>query len=300
MDFRHRHSKKSHDHESLEERGIRSELSDIDLKRLSEFIYTYSGIKMPPAKKALLEGRLKKRIKQLRIKTYKDYCDYVFSDQGMKNEVIHMVDSITTNKTDFFREPRHFEFITKIILPDLLKHSENKEINLKIWSAACSSGEEAYSLAMLLSNFAEKRTGLNYSILASDISTNVLFKALMGIYDTERTTPIPVIFRKKYLMRSKDPLKKQVRIIPALRERILFKRINLMDENLPVVKDLDMIFCRNAIIYFDRITQEKVINNLCRHLKPGGHLFLGHSETLGGMRAPLENVGNTIYRKYEV
>lgn len=297
MNYRDKDSGGDETAELLEKKGIRTTLSDSDLKRLSEFIYTYSGIKMSPEKKSLLEGRLKKRIRHLKIKSYSDYCDYVFSNEGMKNEIIHMVDSITTNKTDFFREPKHFEYITKILLPEMIKNNSSQDLNLKIWCAACSSGEEPYTLAMVLSSFAEKRQGLDYAILASDISTNVLYKAIMGIYEEDRISPIPIFYKKKYLMRSKDSQKKQVRIIPELREKILFKRINLMEQSLPVIKTMDIIFCRNAIIYFDRKTQERVINNLCNHLRPGGYLFMGHSETLNGMRAPLENVGHTIYRK---
>ena len=273
-------------------------MSQDTFSRFSSFIYNELGIKMPKAKKTMLQSRLLKRLRVLGIKNYEEYFDYVFSPQGMSQELVNMIDVITTNKTDFFREPKHFEYLMQTALPELIRtRGTGIRQKAKLWSAGCSTGEEPYTLAMVLSEFGEIYTGYQFSILATDISTRVLETAKLAIYDNERVEPISHAFRKKYLLRSKDKQKKRVRVAPELRSMVRFQRLNFMDSDLGLRDTLDIIFCRNVIIYFDRPTQEKVLNRLCRHLRPGGYMFMGHSETLNGLKVPLIQAAATIYRK---
>ncbi len=270
-----------------------AKLSDAEFEKLSNFIYTRYGIKMPPVKKIMLQSRLQKRLKALKIYSFKDYVNYVFSKEGSE-EVIHMMDVVSTNKTDFFREPTHFDFLKQTALPEL--YNQNIR-NLKVWSAGCSSGQEVYTLAIVLSEFAEKNQGFDFSILGTDISTQMLKKAYNAIYPEHEVAMIPLEIKRKYMLKSKDPQKKLIRINKKLRQKTKYMRLNFMDENYPVTEKYDIIFCRNVLIYFDRETQEKVINKLCRHLKPDGYFFLGHSETITNIDVPLKQIKPTIFKR---
>jgi len=273
-------------------------MSDKDFVRLSEFILDSCGIKLPPAKKTMLEGRLRKRLRALGIESFERYCEFLFSLKGSQSEYIHMIDAITTNKTDFFREPDHFDYLSDRILPELVSlYGIGSRKRLNVWSAACSTGEEPYTLAMVLSEFAEKCPAFNFSILATDISTAVLKKAKSGIYEHDRVLPIPMMLRKKYLLKSKEKAKGLVRIAPQLRNSVRFGRLNFLEEKYGIDEPMAIVFCRNALIYFDRPTQEKLVNRLSQHLMPGGYLFVGHSESLHNMDLPLVQTSTTIYRK---
>lgn len=274
--------------------GTMPELKDAEFRRLSKFIQTNYGIKMPLTKRIVLQGRLQKRLKALAMHDFKTYTDYVFSPEG-KEEIIHMIDVVSTNKTDFFREPSHFVYLANHILPELARESKFRKIN--VWSAGCSSGEEPYTLAMVMSEFCEKNYGMDYSILASDISTIMLQQGADAVYREDHAIPVPVFMRSKYFLRSKDQTVSTVRIVKPLRDRVQFRRINFMDTSYATNFDFDIIFCRNALIYFERQVQESIINKLCQHLKPGGYFILGHSETITNMNVPLVSVGSTIYRK---
>jgi chemotaxis protein methyltransferase CheR len=266
--------------------------------RLSEFIYNESGIKMPLSKKTMLEARLLKRLRSIGLKTFDEYCSYLFNPHQIDDELVHMLDVVSTNKTDFFREPQHFEYLVDQTIPCLLQSSgAGLRRPLMVWSAACSSGEEPYTLAMVFEEIARKIKGFQYLILGTDISTRVLETARKGIYPEDRIIPVPMELRQKYLMRSKDKSRNAVRIVPELRARVKFRRLNFMEEDFGMREKMDIIFCRNVLIYFDRETQEKVINRLCNHLVAGGYLFTGHSETLSGMALPLATVANTVSRR---
>lgn len=269
-------------------------LTEKDFKRLSEFIYGNYGIKMPREKKTMLEGRLAKRLRANNIPSFSEYCDFVFSEQGMDQEIIHMINVVSTNKTDFFREAAHFEFLYDNILPEF--SAEGRDIN--IWSSACSSGEESYTTAMVISEYNRvAQAPVPFHIFGTDISSDILYKALLGVYKEERIANIPTTYKKRYFMANKDPQKKLVRVIPELRKTCSFLRMNLMDPAYPIQEQFDVIFCRNVLIYFDRPTQEAVINKLCDHLTPGGYFFLGHSESAMGMDVPLEGIKPSIFRK---
>jgi chemotaxis protein methyltransferase CheR len=271
-------------------------LSNEDFKRLSNFIFKEYGIKMPEVKRTMLQSRLHKRLRELNMTNYKDYVDFVFSKEGQGNEVIHMIDVVSTNKTDFFREPVHFDFLHSTVLPELLS-SERPNRFIKVWSAGCSSGEEPYTLAISLSEYMHEHPGFDYSIFATDISSRILKNAVDAIYKENRIEMLPIQLKKRYLLKSKDRSNPTVRIIPDLRRRVTFQRLNFMDTHYNVPENMDIIFCRNVLIYFDRETQEKVINKLCTKLKPDGFFFLGHSESITNFDVPLKQLKPTIFRK---
>jgi len=271
-----------------------AKLSKRDFDRLSDFIYNNYGIKMPPAKHIMLQSRLQKRLKALEIQSFDEYVNYVFSKKGI-DEIVHMIDVVSTNKTDFFREPQHFEFLRDTVLHEAYNHF--KQRFFKIWSAGCSSGEEVYTLSMILAEFMAKNPGIDYSIFGTDISTQVLQKAITAIYSIDKVSVVPLELKRKYLLKSKASDEKTIRIVPSLRSKTNFQRINFMDNAYGVNENFDIIFCRNVLIYFDRQTQEKVINRLSRHLKQGGYFFLGHSESITGLEVPLKQVKPTIFRK---
>jgi chemotaxis protein methyltransferase CheR len=273
-------------------------MSSSEFRLLSDFVFDTCGIKMPPAKKGLLEGRLQKRLRSLGIGSYGEYCDYLFNSPEREREYPHMIDCVTTNKTDFFREPVHFHFLTDTLLPEFVRAAEAVgEKKITIWSAGCSSGEEPYTLAMVLGDFASGVPGFRFSILATDISNKVLEKARLAIYGEELAACIPLAMKQKYILRCKNRQKKLVRIAPAVRTHVQFQRMNLMDDKLMPQESIDVIFCRNVIIYFTRETQCDLIMRLSGYLKKGGYLFLGHSETIQGFNLPLTRVTSTIYRK---
>ncbi len=271
------------------------QLNEREYSKLSQFIYTNYGIKLPPAKKILVEGRLQKRLAATNKKSFSEYLSYVFSKGGAQ-EIIHMVDQISTNKTDFFREARHFEYLDQVILPEHMKTSKGKPLN--IWCSAASSGEEIYTIAMVLEEF--NRIGihtLGYSILGTDISVEILKKAINAVYTIDRVSNIPLHLKKRYFLKSKNQDKPEVRIVSQLRNKTQFQRLNLMDANYSVPPELDIIFCRNVLIYFDKKTQEEVVRKQCTKLKIGGYFFLGHSESILGLDLPLKQIKPTIYVK---
>ncbi len=267
-------------------------MSAPDFSRLSTFIYNHCGIKLPPSKKTMLEGRLHKRLRALQMNSYKAYCDYVFSAEGQRHELFHMIDVVTTNKTDFFREAVHFEYLSNNVLPNA-----RRDQLFKVWSAACSTGEEPYTLAMVLNEYTEKDPGFQYSIHATDISIRALDAATTAVYATEKVAPIPTILKQKYLLKSKDANQKTVRIVPELRNKVRFERLNFIDGDFSGISVVHVIFCRNVLIYFDRSTQEKVLRRLCSKLELGGILCLGHSESIANMNLPLLQIQPTIFKK---
>jgi chemotaxis protein methyltransferase CheR len=272
-------------------------MSEGDFSRLSQFIYKVCGIKITPAKKVMIESRLSKRLRELKIQNFRDYCDYLFSDRGMEKELVTMIDIVTTNKTDFFRESSHFDFLSDKAVPELVRqHDAGIRRKLRVWSAGCSSGEEPYTLSMVLSELRNRYRGFDFEILATDISTRVLQKAALGIYEEDKVVPVPIEMKRKYLLRGKGSHQGSVRIVPELRATIRFGRLNFMDSEFGIKDRMDIIFCRNVIIYFDRATQERLLKRFCEQLVPGGYIFMGHSETLNGMDLPLSLVAPTTYR----
>lgn len=267
-------------------------MTDRELKQFSEFIYSELGIKITPTKKTMLQARLQRRLRTLNLKSYADYLDYLQSLKGLEVELPQMVDAVTTNTTSFFREPKHFEFLARNILPTWQKKYGHRTFS--VWNAGCSSGEEPYTTAMVLMDHHERISPLKFSIVATDISTDILHKAARAVYEEEKIATIPVEFRRKYLLRSKDKAKRLVRIVPELREKVSFRRLNFMD-NFQFREKMDLIFCRNVMIYFDKKTQHELVGKFCNHLEPGGHLFIGHSESLSGTGLPLRQLAPATY-----
>ena len=272
------------------------QLSNADFQRLSEFIYDELGIKISASKRTMLTGRLTRRLRALKIATINEYCDFLFTIEGKQLEHIHLFDAITTNKTDFFREDNHFDLLAGKLLPQWQEGlHENRKF--RIWSAGCSSGEEPYTMAMVLDDYARKsqRQSFDFDIIATDISTRVLEHARKAVYHSDRVEPVPAMFRTKYLLRNKDTSNPLVRIVPTLRKKVRFGRVNFMDTSFNMPHKMDVVFCRNVIIYFDKKTQEQLMRKFCQNLHPGGHLFLGHSESIHGFDVPLVQIAPTVY-----
>ena len=270
-------------------------LSTAKFNKLCRLVYDECGITLGAEKKTMVELRIKRRIQSLQLTSYDEYCDLVAEPEN-DDELVHLIDAITTNKTDFFRESGHFEYLVSRALPDLIGRYGLSHKFL-VWSAGCSTGEEPYTLAMVLSEFAAAHPNFRFSILATDICTEVLEKARLGIYKSEVATPVPKALLRKYFMRSRDPKAGLLRVVPELRELVEFRHLNFMDVDFGLVDAPEIIFCRNVIIYFDRPTQTQVLKKLTSHLAPEGYFFTGHSESLQGMNLPLVSAGLAVYRK---
>jgi len=275
---------------------FKAQLTQEEFEKLSRFIYRESGIKMPPVKRVMLQSRLQKRLRHLNMTNFKEYIDYVFSKEGLNGEIIHMLDVVSTNKTDFFREPVHFDYLFNTVLPDFVEQRSSSK-TIKIWSAGCSSGEEPYTISIVLADFAEKHPGFDFSIIGTDISTQILQKAVDAVYKEERVAIIPIDTKKKHFLKSKDRVSPTVKVAQHLRKKVRFGRLNFMDATYDLNEMFDVVFCRNVLIYFDRETQEKVIQKLCMKLKSGGYFFLGHSESIMNMDVPLKQVKPTIFKR---
>jgi len=280
------------DNTRLFEQAYRAVLTDEDFKRLAAIIERESGIKMPPEKKVMLQNRLKKRLYQLDMKDFKPYADYVSHPEKGKHEILYLLNFISTNKTDFFREPQHFSYLEKEILPVLLK----RKPFLKSWSAGCASGEEVYSLAILLQE-ARGEYNFDFSILGTDISDPVLRKAAKAVYHENDITEIPLNLRKKYFLRNKNPQKPLVRVIPEIRKKTSFQYLNFMTERYDLSQAFDIVFFRNVLIYFHKEVQYKVLTKILDNLETGGYLFIGHAENMLGFKLPMKKVGPNIFQK---
>jgi chemotaxis protein methyltransferase CheR len=264
-------------------------LSPESFARFARFITGELGIKMPETKITMVQSRLLRRVRELGFDSVERYSEYFFQSAEGAEERTHLINAITTNKTDFFREPLHFDYLVETVLP---RHRGGR---FKVWSAGCSSGEEPYTLAMVLSQYARQNREFDFSILGTDVSTRVLEKAQAAIYDEALVAPVPMAWRRQYLLRGKS--NGLVRVVPDLRRKVSFHWLNFMDADYPIRDVFDAVFFRNVMIYFDRATQEAVINKLCRHLAPGGYLFVGHSESLTGMDIPVVPVYGATFRK---
>lgn len=274
------------------------EFTDRDFHKLSRFIYHEFGIQLPDKKKFLLKSRLVKRLKALKMKKYSDYVNFVLkAGQASSEEVIEMIDVVSTNKTDFFRESAHFDFLIDKVNPDFIGRGIK---NLKVWSAGCSSGEEVYTICMVLEDECRLNRIRDYVVYGSDISTSILQKAVKAIYPFSNAEHIPGRYRKRYLLKSKGEGKQKIRVAKELRDKTRFMWLNLADDYYNLAKDFDIVFCRNTLIYFDKAVQYKVVTNLLDHLKPGGYLFIGHSESLLNHHfTNIKQVKPTIYKKIQ-
>jgi len=276
--------------------AYRAQLSAYEFKRISRFIESNYGIKLPDHKRIMVQGRLHKRLIALNLNTFKQYVGYLFSPEGSEKEIPQMVDLISTNKTDFFRESPHFKVLTEVVLEEYI--NTNSFSTFKVWSAGCSSGEEVYTIGMVINEFFEDHKGYRYKILGSDISYKMLKKAAEAIYDEKDVAIIPLYLKRKYLLKHKDKSIKKVRISPELRSKVHYIRLNFMDERYDDIKQMyDVAFCRNVLIYFERDVQLQVIRKILAKIKPGGYLFLGHSESINDMDLPVTKISPTVFKK---
>ncbi len=262
-------------------------LQDKEFALFRDLIYRIAGINMSPAKKPLVASRLSKRLKHYGLSSYGEYFAMVTEVNG-KKELQMAVDLLTTNETHFFREPKHFDYLQRYVLPE---RKTGKP--LRIWSAACSSGEEPYSIAMLL----HKVLGdTSWEIVASDLSLRVLEKARTGLYSMERMPEIPRDYLSNYCLKGTGTQEGTLLIERKLRERVQFMQHNLT-EAPPKLGEFDVIFLRNVMIYFDQDTKRQVVSRLLSLLRPGGHFLVGHSETLNGINEEVRLVQPAVYRK---
>ena len=281
----------------MEQLQTQRPLTDREFSLFQRLIHRETGIFLPEVKKALVVSRLSRRLRTLGLTSFGAYFDVVEQDRDGEKTV--MLDNICTNETRFFREPRQFEFLENEVLPAWKARGEAGQMpkRIRVWSAACSTGEEPYSLAMLLRTHFPAESGWNIEILASDLSTKVLATARDGVWPIQRMAEIPPAYLRAYMLRGVRSEEGKIRAQPNIRSLIEFRRINLNEEQYPVDGPFDLIFCRNVLIYFNRETKAAVVGRLARHLSPAGLLFLGHSETLHGAAHALRHAGPTAYAR---
>ena len=273
-------------------------MSERKYRDFRDFIYAECGINLSPGKKTMLTSRLMKRLRALGMTSFDQYYDYLCDPRCRSEEITKMIDVVTTNKTEFFREANHFDFLLSQALPTLYQSRPLTARNrLNVWSAGCSTGEEPYTLAMVLAEFFKDNKEGNFSMLATDISTKVLTAAKCAIYPKELVESVSPMLKHKYLMRGKGSQTGLYRVVPELRGRVIFQRINLTGSTFGIRSPMDIIFCRNVIIYFDRQTQIILFKKLYNQLSPGGYLFIGHSESLHGVNDQFVPVATCVYRK---
>jgi len=269
-------------------------LTEDDFLRVSDVIYNHCGINLHDGKHSLVRARLAKRIRSTNFDNFKDYIDYVLSDAG-RQEFIAFVDSLSTNLTSFFREKVHFDYLQETFLPQLVQEKEKKgQHRIRGWSAGCSSGEEPYSMAITLLESIPQNW--DCKILASDVSTRILQMAQAGTYDEERVAPLTPAQKSKYLVPNRIEGHKVYQVHSQLQKIIHFRYLNLM-EPWPFKGPFDFIFCRNVMIYFDKATQQKLVNRFWEVLAPGGLLCIGHSESLTSIQHSFQYVIPATYRK---
>jgi chemotaxis protein methyltransferase CheR len=265
-------------------------LNASEYAQISRLAYRHFGLDLRGSRQGLVAARLGKKLRELGLKSFQHYYDYVRADRGGA-ALAGMVDQLTTNHTSFFREPKHFDYLRETVFPTLRARSR-----IRIWSAACSSGEEPCSIAMSLLEEAPREAAAKVHIKATDICTRVLEKAKLGVYSAERVAEIPSPLRQRYLLKGRDKSAGSYHFRNDLRSMIEFEHLNLMGP-LPQGYCCSVIFCRNIMIYFDKPTQQRLVERLSEHLEDGGTLFIGHSESLSNIAHGLDCVGPAIYRK---
>lgn len=278
----------------------RMRISPVLFHEYQRLIYGESGIWLGDHKQALLTGRLSRRLRLLGLGTMQEYFDLV-SHPDQQHERAVMIDCITTNETHFFREPRHFSFLVQDVFPRWRDEAAagKRTRSLRVWSAGCSSGEEPYSLAMLLLAHFPADQGWNLEVLATDICTRVLEKAREGVYPLEKSKNIPPELLHAYMLKGRGEQKGMMKASPELHRVVRFARVNLHADSYPIFGSFDLIFCRNVLIYFDQRSKEKAVAGVVRHLSEAGLLFVGHSEHLGSISPELRAIAPTIHEKVE-
>jgi len=271
------------------ESAVGARLSERSFSDLAGFLHESCGIRLAPQKRLMVESRLMRRVRATGAKNFDSYCQALFRAREA-TELSVVIDLLTTHKTDFFREKHHFDFLSKNIAEPFRAIWPSCERQLRVWSAGCSTGEEAYSAAMVLDDVLAP---CSFRVVATDVSEGTLRQAAAGRYDEADVAPIPPDLRRKYVHERAGAFE----VAPDLRERVSFQKHNLMDDRYPDRPRHHVIFCRNTLVYFDRETQKNVLTKMARTLVPRGFLFLGHSESMNGMSLPFDTLGPTTFRK---
>lgn len=275
------------------------QISDELFLKLGRMITEKYGIKMSAEKKIMFQARLQRRLRELDIKSFDEYARRLFTTEHDSVEISILADYISTNKTEFFREKEHFQFITDHVLQEIFCEKQtNSFFQLKLWSAGCSSGQEAYSMAITLEEFMQSRNfRFDYSIVATDISGRMLKTARQAVYPMSQVEEIPLEVKKRYFLKSKSLIDQKVRIVKNLRDRVKPAYLNLMDNVYVLDTQFDLIFLRNTLIYFEHQIQQQVLTKILDKLKIGGYLFIGHSESLINMNLPIRSIAPSVYVK---
>jgi chemotaxis protein methyltransferase CheR len=278
--------------------GVPRDLSEREFQIFRTLVATHTGIALGPHKRALLQARLGRRLRTLGLTTFADYHRLLIEHDPEGEELVRFINAVTTNKTHFYREAHHFAYLAERWAPAVVgRASRGGQRAVRIWSAGCSTGEEPYTIAMTVADALPNAGGWSVRILASDIDTDVLKRAAAGVYSIDAASAIPPAALKRHFLRGAGTSTDLMRVRPALRSLVTFRRINLLEAPWPVGASFDVIFCRNVLIYFDRPTQQRVLERLGGCLKDDGVLVLGHSEGILGMVNGLRHVGHTIYHK---
>lgn len=267
--------------------------------RFRTLIRSLTGISLPAAKVHLIDQRLRRRVAAFGLEDTESYLRQLLDGEGMDDELRLVIDLITTNTTSFFREPEHFDFLTEVILPEKLARTRPGQVpRLKIWSAAASEGAEAYTVAMVLAEAQRKGRSFEYAILGTDLSQRMIERATGAIYGTDQLSTVPSDYQRRYFLSAGHPsVSGKVRMVPELRRNVRFRVMNLMDAAYPVSHDVDVIFLRNILIYFDPAEKERVVRQLAAHLVPGGYLIVGPSESMIVRHEDLAQVRPTVFKK---
>lgn len=275
------------------------EISDNDYKKLGSLLTKKYGIKLSPEKKIMFQARLQSRLRTLNMNSFEEYAEFIDKPSNTDAELDEMIEFISTNKTEFFREQSHFDFLYEEVLSFAyagLKH--NDDAVLKCWSAGCSKGQEAFTMAMVIERFRmENKVPQDFFILGTDVSGKVLNIAQQGTYPFPESKAISDFYLKNYVLRSKDPKEARIKIMKLLRSKVLFRFGNLMDEDYQIKDQFQIIFLRNTLIYFNQENQTMILRKVLRHLIPGGFLFIGHSESLINRDLPIEIIAPSVYQK---
>jgi chemotaxis protein methyltransferase CheR len=273
-------------------------LTGSEFRALRDLIYEKSGITLSDSKTQLVASRLARRLRARGLPNYGAYYELVMRQDPDGAELREMLNAITTNKTDFFREKHHFDFLVQNFLPRFIEQARRTgERRLRVWSAGCSTGEEPYTLSMVIQTAFPQGGGFSLDLLATDLDTQVLERARGGVYAEETIEPVPAEMQKRFFRRGTGANAGKVRVADALRDCITFKQLNFVEQPWPVQGPFDLVFCRNVMIYFNANTQRGIVESFAQRLRPDGYLFIGHSETLNGLNELYEPLRGTIYRR---
>lgn len=267
-------------------------LADKEFYLFRDIVYKESGINLSDTKKALVQARVIRRLRELQIPTYSEYYKYL--NDNYSDEVVNFINCITTNKTEFFRESRHFDYLRNVVFP---RYEANNKRKIRIWSAASSTGEEPYTIAIVASEYFKGKKMPDIKILATDIDTRVLQRARVGIYREDAVEEIEPGVLRKYFKRGNGDNAGLYKVKDSLKRMIYYRRLNLLSEKFPMKGQFDIIFCRNVIIYFNHESQMKLVKQFYNYLADDGFLFMGHSETLRGASDIYKFIGESTYCK---